>query len=97
MNRIRACNCSSGSSVPVTVNEPRKPARLPTAAKSSNVLNFRSARPNSVCAVVLHAVHVAIQRGVVVEQFADRRHAAGAGAVHVLAAFEDVAVVRGRR
>jgi hypothetical protein len=47
MNRMRACNCIVGSLVPVTWNEVRKSARLPTAARFSKVRNFRYAVPVS--------------------------------------------------
>ena len=45
MKRMRACSWRRGSLVPVTVKEPRKPARLPIAAKFSKVANFSRASP----------------------------------------------------
>ena len=63
MNRMRACNCITGSLVPVTWNEIRKPARLPTAARFSNVRNFKYADPGRPQASARHLfVNVAVQR-----------------------------------
>ena len=92
-NRMRACNCMTGSLVPVTWNEARKPARFETAARSSKVRNFMYPIPISRLVPSGDCwVDVRIQGRVVAQHIADGREAGIL--LHVFHTFERIVLPR---